>query len=63
MAGCAVAMALGKMSFDKVGKAAWFDVVRPFAFGMPTFDAVMILPPSRSRLPRRPRRIETGLID
>ena len=41
--GCAVAMALGKMSFDKVGKAAWFDVVTPFAFGMPTFDIVMIL--------------------
>ena len=41
--GCALAMALGKMSFDKVGKAAWFDVVTPFAFGMPTFDLVMIL--------------------
>jgi len=41
--GCAVAMALGKMNFDKVGKAAWFDVVTPFAFGMPTFDIVMIL--------------------
>ncbi len=41
--GCAVAMALGKMSFDKVGKAAWFDVVTPFAFGTPTFDIVMIL--------------------
>ncbi len=43
VAGCAVAMAMGKMSFDKVGKAAWFDVVTPFAFGMPTFDIVMIL--------------------
>jgi uric acid transporter len=41
--GCAVAVALGKMSFDKVGKAHWFDVVTPFAFGMPTFDIVMIL--------------------
>jgi uracil-xanthine permease len=41
--GCAVAMALGKMNFDKVGKAGWFDVVTPFAFGMPTFDPVMIL--------------------
>jgi len=38
-----VAMALGKMNFDKVGKAAWFDVVTPFAFGLPTFDVVMIL--------------------
>jgi uric acid transporter len=43
VAGCAVAMALGKMNFDKVGKAAWFDVVTPFAFGMPSFDIVMIL--------------------
>ncbi len=41
--GCLVAAALGKMNFDKVGKANWFDVVTPFAFGMPTFDIVMIL--------------------
>ncbi len=41
--GCGVAYATGKMHFDKVGKAAWFDVVTPFAFGMPTFDIVMIL--------------------
>jgi NCS2 family nucleobase:cation symporter-2 len=43
VAGCVVAMALGKMNFDKVGKANWFDVVTPFAFGAPTFDIVMIL--------------------
>ena len=43
VAGCAVAIAMGKMNFDKVGKAHWFDVVTPFAFGMPTFDIVMIL--------------------
>ncbi len=43
VAGCALAIALGKMNFDKVGKAHWFDVVTPFAFGMPTFDIVMIL--------------------
>jgi NCS2 family nucleobase:cation symporter-2 len=43
VAGCAVAMAMGKMNFDKVGKAHWFDVVTPFAFGWPTFDVVMIL--------------------
>ncbi|WP_298831842.1 nucleobase:cation symporter-2 family protein [uncultured Piscinibacter sp.] len=43
VAGCAVAIAMGKMNFDKVAKAHWFDVVTPFAFGMPTFDAVMIL--------------------
>jgi uric acid transporter len=43
VAGCIVAMALGKMNFDKVAKAHWFDVVTPFAFGPPTFDLVMIL--------------------
>ena len=41
--GCVVAVAIGKMSFDKVAKANWFDVVTPFAFGMPTFDGLMIL--------------------
>lgn len=41
--GCAVAIAMGKMNFDKVGKAQWFDVVTPFVFGFPTFDIVMIL--------------------
>ncbi len=43
VAGCAMAIALGKMNFDKVAKAHWFDVVTPFAFGPPTFDVVMIL--------------------
>jgi NCS2 family nucleobase:cation symporter-2 len=43
VAGCIVAVAMGKMNFDKVGKAHWFDLVTPFAFGMPTFDIVMIL--------------------
>jgi NCS2 family nucleobase:cation symporter-2 len=43
VAGCIVAAFLGKMNFDKVAKAPWLDVVTPFAFGMPTFDAVMIL--------------------
>jgi uracil-xanthine permease len=43
VAGCAVAIAMGKMNFDKVGKAQWFDVVTPFAFGLPTFDIVMVL--------------------
>ncbi len=43
VAGCVVAAGLGKMGFDKVAKAGWFDVVTPFAFGMPTFDPVMIL--------------------
>lgn len=43
VAGCSVAYAAGKMHFDKVGKANWFELVTPFAFGMPTFDIVMIL--------------------
>ncbi len=42
VAGCALAAAMGKMGFDKVAKAGWFDLVTPFAFGMPTFDPVMI---------------------
>ena len=41
--GCVVAAVFGKMHFDKVGEAHWFDVVTPFAFGMPTFDIVMVL--------------------
>ena len=41
--GGVVATALGLMNFDKVGKAAWFDVVLPFQFGMPVFDPVLIL--------------------
>jgi uracil-xanthine permease len=43
VAGCVLAALLGKMSFEKVGKAGWFDVVTPFAFGPPTFDLVMVL--------------------
>jgi NCS2 family nucleobase:cation symporter-2 len=43
IAGCVLAVAMGKMGFAKVAKAHWFDVVTPFAFGMPTFDIVMIL--------------------
>ena len=41
--GGAIAVATGKMNFDKVAKAHWFDVVVPFTFGPPTFDAVLIL--------------------
>jgi uric acid transporter len=43
IAGCVLAAGLGKMGFDKVAKAQWFDVVTPFAFGLPTFDPVMVL--------------------
>jgi NCS2 family nucleobase:cation symporter-2 len=41
--GCVVATLLGKMTFAKVAKAPWLDVVTPFAFGAPTFDAVAIV--------------------
>ncbi|MTD99639.1 purine permease [Paracoccus sp. YIM 132242] len=37
-----VAAALGMMNFDKVGAAEWFAVIKPFHFGMPTFDPIMI---------------------
>ena len=40
--GCIIAIAMGKMSFAKEGSAPWFDVVTPFAFGLPTFDLVSI---------------------
>jgi NCS2 family nucleobase:cation symporter-2 len=43
VAGCVVAVAMGKMGFDKVAKAHWFDIVTPLAFGIPTFDPVMVL--------------------
>jgi uracil-xanthine permease len=38
-----VATLMGTMNFDKVGKAAWFDFVMPFQFGMPIFDPILIL--------------------
>jgi uracil-xanthine permease len=41
--GAVVAAALGLMNFDKVGQAAWVDIVLPFQFGMPQFDPVLIL--------------------
>ncbi|WP_398312798.1 nucleobase:cation symporter-2 family protein [Zoogloea sp.] len=41
--GCFVAAGMGKMHFDKVAQAHWVDIVTPFAFGMPTFDLVMVL--------------------
>jgi len=43
VAGCAIAIAMGKMHFDKVAKAHWFDIVLPFHFGMPTFHPIVIL--------------------
>lgn len=41
--GGVIAVAMGMMHFDKVGEAAWFGMITPFHFGMPTFDLVMIL--------------------
>ena len=41
--GAVVAAAMGLMSFDKVAKAGWFDVVLPFQFGVPIFDPILIL--------------------
>jgi NCS2 family nucleobase:cation symporter-2 len=41
--GAVVASFTGLMSFEKVGKAAWFDLVLPLHFGMPVFDPVLIL--------------------
>jgi uracil-xanthine permease len=40
--GCAVAVAMGEMTFEKVAGAAWFGFVPPLAFGMPTFDIMLI---------------------
>jgi NCS2 family nucleobase:cation symporter-2 len=42
IAGCLLAATMGKMNFDKVAKANWFDIVTPFSFGMPTFDGIAI---------------------
>jgi NCS2 family nucleobase:cation symporter-2 len=41
--GGVVATAMGLMTFEKVGKAAWFDVVLPLHFGVPLFDPLLIL--------------------
>jgi uracil-xanthine permease len=38
-----VAAVLGMMHFDKVGNAEWFALIKPFHFGMPIFDPVMII--------------------
>lgn len=38
--GCLIAIPLGRMKFDKVGAAQWFDIVYPFQFGWPHFDLI-----------------------
>ncbi|MBP7002238.1 nucleobase:cation symporter-2 family protein [Amaricoccus sp.] len=40
--GGVIAASLGMMHFEKVAAAAWFAPIRPFHFGMPIFDPVMI---------------------
>ncbi len=41
--GGVLATAMGMMSFEKVGKAAWFDLVLPFEIALPIFEPVLIL--------------------
>lgn len=41
--GGVIAASMGLMQFEKVADAAWFAPIRPFHFGAPTFDPVMIL--------------------
>lgn len=40
VAGCAVSVLIGQMSFAQVGQAGWFALVTPFAFGAPVFDPI-----------------------
>jgi NCS2 family nucleobase:cation symporter-2 len=39
-AGAILAAVMGKMHFEKVAGAPWFDIVYPFQFGMPKFELV-----------------------
>jgi uric acid transporter len=41
--GGVLATAMGMMSFEKVGKAAWFDLVLPFEIALPIFEPVLIV--------------------
>ncbi|HTN64776.1 MAG TPA: nucleobase:cation symporter-2 family protein [Burkholderiaceae bacterium] len=41
--GFVIALGLGRVSFVGLGEAAWFEMIRPFHFGMPTFDLGAIL--------------------
>ncbi|MFZ1680262.1 MAG: nucleobase:cation symporter-2 family protein [Rhizobiaceae bacterium] len=38
-----VAAILGKMSFAKVATAGWFAFIKPFSFGVPVFDPILIV--------------------
>ena len=41
--GAVIAVAMGLMSFEKVAKAQWFDLVLPFEIAGPVFDPILIL--------------------
>jgi uracil-xanthine permease len=41
--GGVIATMAGLMTFDKVGKAGWFDLVLPFEIAAPVFDPVLIV--------------------
>ncbi|MDE2616203.1 MAG: purine permease [Burkholderiales bacterium] len=41
--GGVIAAVAGMMSFDKVAKASWFDLVLPFEIARPAFDPILIL--------------------
>lgn len=43
VAGCIVAVLIGKMSFGVVAQAPWFALVTPFQFGAPRFDPIAVL--------------------
>jgi uric acid transporter len=43
IAGAILASLLGVMHYDHVFSAAWFDIVTPFRFGLPTFQLVPII--------------------
>ncbi len=38
-----IATAMGLMTFEKVGKAGWFDLVLPFEIATPIFDPILIV--------------------
>jgi NCS2 family nucleobase:cation symporter-2 len=42
IAGGIIAAALGLMHFEKVASAAWLAPIRPFHFGVPIFDPILI---------------------
>ncbi|NQD65299.1 purine permease [Bacillus haikouensis] len=41
--GTVIAYMMGMVNFNAVGEAAWFHMVQPFYFGMPTFEISAIL--------------------